>query len=146
MVYNNHKDPDEMLNTAVPDFVRKHMGIRLSELAQKPTFVYNTWVPFRKNINEKLIMGLAKAAADAGMKEFIIDDGWADNYGDWIIDTKKFPNGLKPVFDYIKSLGMKPGIWVSVGSASRIVKSTKPTRTGSCWTKSSNPPTCMKMT
>jgi alpha-galactosidase len=51
------------------------------------------------------------------MKEFVIDDGWQDNYGDWIIDKKKFPNGLKPVFDYIKSLGMKPGIWISVGSA-----------------------------
>ena len=118
MLYNNHKDPEEMLNTQVPDFVRVHLGTRLSELEKKPTFVYNTWVPFRKNIDEKLVMELAKAAADAGMKEFIIDDGWADNYGDWIIDKKKFPNGLKPVFDYIKSLGMKPGIWVSVGSAS----------------------------
>lgn len=118
MVYNKHKDPDTILNTAVPDFVRKHMGIRLSELEKKPTFVYNTWVPFRNDINEKLIMELAKSAADAGMKEFVIDDGWATTYGDWIIDTKKFPNGLKPVFDYIKSLGMKPGIWVSVGSAS----------------------------
>lgn len=118
MVYNNHKDPDEILNTEVPDFVRKHMGIRLSELSQKPTFIYNTWEPFRKNIDEKLVMELAKAAANAGMKEFIIDDGWQTNYGDWEIDTKKFPNGLKPVFDYIKSLGMKPGLWVSVGSAS----------------------------
>ncbi len=118
MVYNNHKDPDEILNTAVPDFVRKHMGIRLSELQQKPVFVYNTWVPFQKDINEKLVMELAKSAADAGMKEFIIDDGWAENYGDWVIDKKKFPNGLKPVFDYIRSLGMKPGLWVSVGSAS----------------------------
>lgn len=118
MVYNNHKDPDEILNTAVPDFVRKYLGIRLSELSLKPTYIYNTWVPFKKDINEKLVMELAKAAANAGMKEFIIDDGWADNYGDWIIDKKKFPNGLKPVFDYIKSLGMKPGLWVSVGSAS----------------------------
>ncbi len=118
MVYNNHRDATEMLNTAVPDFVRKHMGIRLSKLSEKPTFVYNTWHPFGKNINEKLVMELAKAAADAGMKEFIIDDGWQDNYGDWGIDYKKFPNGLKPVFDYIKSLGMKPGLWVSVGSAS----------------------------
>lgn len=118
MVYSNHKDPDEILNTAVPDFVRKHMGIRLSELEHKPTFVYNTWVPFSKNINEKLIMELAKAAAAAGMKEFVIDDGWQDNYGDWNIDKTKFPDGLKPVFDYIKSLGMKPGLWVSVGSAS----------------------------
>jgi alpha-galactosidase len=93
MVYNNHKDPDEILNTAVPDFVRKYMGIRLSELVQKPTFVYNTWVPFRKNIDEKLIMQLAKSAADAGMKEFVIDDGWADNYGDWNIDKKNFLMG-----------------------------------------------------
>jgi alpha-galactosidase len=122
MVYNNCKDPDEILNTAVPDFVRKHMGIRLSEIEHKPTFVYNTWVPFLYNINEKLIMELAKSAADAGMKEFVIDDGWQSNYGDWEIDYKKFPNGLKPVFDYIKSLGMKPGLWVSVGSASSVSK------------------------
>ena len=118
MVYNNCKDPEEILNTAVPDFIRKHMGIRLSVLKEKPTFVYNTWEPFFKNIDEKLVMELAKAAADAGMKEFIIDDGWQDSYGDWGIDYKKFPNGLKPVFVYIKSLGMKPGLWVSVGSAS----------------------------
>ena len=118
MAYNNHKDADEILNTSVPDFIRKHMGIRLSELKQKPTFVYNTWHPFGKKIDEKLIMELARAAADAGMKEFVIDDGWQDNYGDWGIDKTKFPNGLKPVFDYIKSLGMKPGLWVSVGSAS----------------------------
>ena len=118
MVYNNHKDPDEVLNTAVPDFVRKYMGIRLSELKDKPTFVYNTWQPFEKNINEDLVKQLAKAAAAAGMKEFVIDDGWQDSYGDWNIDKTKFPHGLKPVFDYIKSLGMKPGLWVSVGSAS----------------------------
>jgi alpha-galactosidase len=118
MVYNHQKTPDEILNVTIPDFVRKYMGIRLSELKDKPTFVYNTWEPFYKNINEKLIMELAKSAADAGMKEFVIDDGWQDSYGDWGIDMKKFPNGLKPVFDYIKSLGMKPGLWVSIGSAS----------------------------
>jgi len=122
MVYNNHKDPQEILNSSVPDFIRKNMGIRLSELKEKPTFVYNTWVPFEKNINEKLVMELAKVAADAGMKEFIIDDGWQDSYGDWGIDKTKFPNGLKPVFSYIKSLGMKPGLWISVGSASQESK------------------------
>jgi alpha-galactosidase len=117
MVYNKQREPHDILNLTLPDFVRKHMGIRLSELAEKPTFIYNTWNPFKGNINEKLIMELADAAAAAGMKEFIIDDGWATNYGDWGIDKTKFPNGLKPVFDYIKSLGMKPGIWISVGSA-----------------------------
>jgi alpha-galactosidase len=48
MVYNNQKDPEEILNTAVPDYIRKHMGIRLSVLDEKPTFVYNTWNPFEK--------------------------------------------------------------------------------------------------
>jgi alpha-galactosidase len=118
MVYNHQKTTDEVLNISIPDFVRKYMGIRLSALKEKPTFVYNTWEPFYKNINEKLVMELAKAAADAGMKEFVIDDGWQDSYGDWGIDMQKFPNGLKPVFEYIKSLGMKPGLWVSIGSAS----------------------------
>ena len=118
MVYNHQKTPDQILNTAVPDFVRKHMGIRLSDLKDKPTFVYNTWVPFGNKINEKLIMELADAAAASGMKEFVIDDGWQDSYGDWGVDKVKFPHGLKPVFDHIKSLGMKPGLWVSVGSAS----------------------------
>ena len=122
MVYNNHKTPEEILNTDVPDFVRKHLGARLSKLKEKPTFVYNTWEPFQVNINEQLVMQLAKAAADAGMKEFVIDDGWQDNYGDWGIDKKKFPNGLKPVFDYIKSLGMKPGLWLSIGSANSLSK------------------------
>ena len=118
MVYNNHKDPDEVLNTYVADFVRNNLGSRLGKLKEMPTFVYNTWEPFNTNINENLILELAKAAAAAGMKEFIIDDGWQKNYGDWEIDSSKFPNGLKPIFDYIKSLGMKPGLWLSVGSAS----------------------------
>lgn len=118
MVYNNYEDPDQVLNRELNQYLNYHLGTRLSQLTEKPTFVYNTWEPFNKNINEKLVMELAKAAADAGMKEFVIDDGWNDNYGDWTIDKEKFPNGFKPIFDYIKSLDMKPGLWMSVGSAS----------------------------
>lgn len=118
MVYNDYADPEMILNHELNTYLRKHLGTRLAELNQKPTFVYNTWEPFNKEINKALIMDLAKAASEAGMKEFIIDDGWTDSYGDWTIDKVKFPDGFKPVFDYIKSLGMKPGLWISVGSAS----------------------------
>jgi alpha-galactosidase len=93
------------------------MGIRLNQIPEKPVFIYNTWEPFRHDINEKLIYELADAAAECGIEEFIIDDGWQDNYGDWGINKEKFPNGLKPVFDYIKSKGMKPGLWISIGAA-----------------------------
>jgi alpha-galactosidase len=69
------------------------------------------------NINEKLIRELADTASEYGFEEFVIDDGWQSSYGDWGVNREKFPNGLKPVFDYIKSRGMKPGIWISLASA-----------------------------
>jgi alpha-galactosidase len=116
-IYDNSDDPYAVLNGAVNDFVRRHMGTRLSKIPEKPVFVYNTWEPFLHNINEKLIFELADAASECGIEEFVIDDGWQDSYGDWGINKQKFPNGLKPVFDYIKSKGMKPGVWISLGAA-----------------------------
>jgi alpha-galactosidase len=116
-VYDNSDDPYAALNSTVNDFVRRHMGTRLSKIREKPVFVYNTWEPFLHNINDKMIRELADAAAECGIEEFVIDDGWQDSYGDWGINKEKFPNGLKPVFDYIKSKGMKPGVWISLGTA-----------------------------
>jgi len=116
-IYGNSDDPYAILNGAVNDFVRRHLGTRLSKIPEKPVFVYNTWEPFLHNISEKLIRELADAASECGIEEFVIDDGWQDSYGDWGINKQKFPNGLKPVFDYIKSKGMKPGVWISIGTA-----------------------------
>lgn len=116
-LYSNTPDPYVVLNSAVSDYVRKYMGTRYEKLPQKPMFVYNTWFPFYTNINHDLVMELADAAADCGVEEFIIDDGWQICHGDWIVNKEKFPNGLKPVFDHIKSLGMKPGLWVTVSMA-----------------------------
>lgn len=115
--YENSDDPYAVLNTSVSDYVRRHLGTRLSKIPEKPVFVYNTWEPFLHNINDKMIRELADAASECGIEEFVIDDGWQDSYGDWGINKQKFPDGLKPVFDYIKSKGMKPGVWISLGSA-----------------------------
>jgi alpha-galactosidase len=116
-IYENSDDPYAVLNEPVSNFVRHHLGTRLSKIPEKPAFVYNTWVPFEDNINEELIYELVDAASECGVQEFIIDDGWQDFYGDWNINKEKFPNGLKPVFDYIKSKGMKPGLWISLAIA-----------------------------
>ncbi len=126
-LYDQCPDGSKVINTTVPDFVRKYMGTRIEQLPKKPMFVYNTWFPFYHNINETMIRELAKAAAECGVEEFVIDDGWQINvdlyegkeqlHGDWDINKKKFPNGLRPVFDYIKSLGMKPGLWVTLATA-----------------------------
>lgn len=116
-VYANTDDPTACINTAVNNFVRKHMGCQIFKVQKKPVFVYNTWVPFKHNINEKMIYELVDACAEIGIEEFVIDDGWQESYGDWGVNKEKFPNGLKPVFDYIKSKGMKPGVWISLCSA-----------------------------
>ena len=132
------RDYQRVVNTTVQSYVRRHMGVRIEQIDHKPLFVYNTWVPFYRDIDEQLILELADAAAECGVEEFIIDDGWQNSHGsssgqasasgskkDWGINGEKFPHGLKPVFDHIKALGMKPGIWLSVGrldSDSEIVR------------------------
>jgi alpha-galactosidase len=138
-VLYKHSDPAVALNTVIPDFVRKHIGMRIEQLPKKPMFVYNTWIPFYQNINEGLVKELAKAAAECGVEEFIIDDGWQVGTGssdrirtdeqvdeqeawlaDWKVDTKKFPNGLRPVFDEIRALGVRPGVWLSIAIADPV--------------------------
>ena len=129
-LYANSDDGYNVVNTVVNDFVRKYLGSRISTIKDKPLFVYNTWNPFRTFISDTLIREVAKAASECGIQEFIIDDGWeynsemkssvrgwGENYGDWLVDMKKFPGDLSSAFDYIRSLGMKPGLWISIGSA-----------------------------
>jgi len=131
-LYNDSPDPVATLNTVIPDFVRRHADMRIDKLPQKPMFFYNTWSPFLRNVNDGMIRELARAASECGVEVFIIDDGWqasdvneidgalkksAETTGDWEVDRRKFPDGLRPVFDYIKSLGMKPGLWLSLATA-----------------------------
>jgi len=129
-LYSNCDDGYNVINTVVNEFVRKHLGTRLSTIKNKPLFVYNTWNPFRTFVSDSLVRDVAKAAAECGIQEFIIDDGWeynygrkssargwGENYGDWLVDLNKFPGSLSSTFDYIRSLGMKPGLWISIGSA-----------------------------
>ncbi len=130
VLYTNSDDGYNVVNTIINDFVRKFIGSRISTIKEKPLFVYNTWNPFRTFISDSLIREVAKAASECGIQEFIIDDGWqynygrkssdkgwGGNYGDWLVDLNKFPGSLSSIFEYIKSLGMKPGLWISIGSA-----------------------------
>jgi alpha-galactosidase len=134
-LYNKNDDGFNVIDNAVNEFTVKYMQPKIIALKSKPVFVYNTWNPFRAFINDTLINEVAKAAAECGIQEFVIDDGWqindkgktstkgwGVNYGDWLVDENKFHGGLKPTFDYIKSLGMKPGLWVSVASATKDAK------------------------
>lgn len=131
-LYSDTDDGYKIVESEINMFKVKYLNIKVINRKQKPVFVYNTWYPFRTYINDSLVRSVAKAAAACGIQEFVLDDGWqvnkggktsedswGNNYGDWEVDTTKFPGGLKPTFDYIRSLGMKPGLWISIGSATK---------------------------
>jgi alpha-galactosidase len=44
---------------------------------------------------------------------FQIDDGWERAVGEWEIDARKFPNGLRAVADRIEDAGFVPGLWLA---------------------------------
>lgn len=81
--------------------------------------LYNSWEATTFRVDEPGQKALADKAAKLGIELFVMDDGWfaARNndragLGDWTVNPQKFPNGLKPLIDHVKSLGMEFGLWV----------------------------------
>ena len=71
--------------------------------------------------DEKKLIPLIDSAAEVGVEVFCIDDGWYINegndfnFGDWIENDAKFGEyGFSGIIEYIKSKGMKPGIWFEI--------------------------------
>ncbi len=81
--------------------------------------IYNSWEATEFNVDEAGQVALAEKAASIGIDRFVMDDGWfgqrKDDHaglGDWYVNPKKFPNGLKPLIDKVHALGMDFGLWV----------------------------------
>jgi len=67
-----------------------------------------------------IILAKAQQMKTMGMKDFILDDGWFDLFGNWEPTPQKFPHGvadLKTLIDKIHSLGLTFRLWWSPGSA-----------------------------
>jgi len=81
--------------------------------------LYNSWEATGFDVNEVGQEELAEKAASIGIERFVVDDGWfgrrSDDkagLGDWYVNPKKFPHGLKPLIDKVHSLGMDFGLWI----------------------------------
>ncbi len=97
---------------------------KYEQLAKTPPMGWNSWNCFHTNINEAKIKAIADAMVRSGMKDagyqyIVIDDGWMtrsrDPEGHIIVDSTKFPHGIKAVADYVHSLGLKFGIYSAPG-------------------------------
>ena len=90
-----------------------------------PTMGWSSWNTYGVNINESLIKQQANAIESKGLKavgfdHINIDDGFFGGRntetGELLIHKTRFPNGLKPVADYIHSKGLKAGIYSDAGA------------------------------
>ncbi len=90
-------------------------------LAATPPMGWNSWNMFGWKINEAAVRETADAIVALGFKDcgyeyVVIDDCWSqkngrDANGNLIPDPEKFPNGIKPLADYVHGLGLKIGIY-----------------------------------
>ncbi|MBQ2963938.1 MAG: alpha-galactosidase [Clostridia bacterium] len=94
-------------------------------VALTPPMGWSSWNTFRRNINEKLILEVATAMANSGLKQagyqyINLDDCWQssarDENGRFVADYATFPRGIKPLVDEINELGLKVGIYSSNGT------------------------------
>ena len=101
-----------------------HQGDKTREI------LLNSWEGVVFNVNEKGMFQVIEDIKEMGGELFVMDDGWfGDKYqrnddkstlGDWMVDRKKLPGGIKPLVDKAKSLGIHFGIWIEPESANTI--------------------------
>ena len=93
-------------------------------LALTPPMGWNSWNCFSCDVNEQQIRDMAdlivaNGMRDAGYTYVNVDDCWQvgrDADGNIVVDSVRFPSGIKALADYIHSKGLKFGIYSCAGS------------------------------
>jgi alpha-galactosidase len=90
------------------------MGKSFTSLAATPPMGWNSWNMFGSRISAGAIRKTANALISSGLKEcgynyIVIDDCWSkkegrDSNGDLVPDPEKFPDGIKPLADYLHDI------------------------------------------
>ncbi|NLB19388.1 MAG: alpha-galactosidase [Clostridium sp.] len=91
--------------------------------------LYNNWEATMFDFNQRKILSLAKKAKYLGTELFVLDDGWfgrrvndLGGLGDYDVNLKRIPGGLKSLGEKINAMGMDFGLWfepemISINSA-----------------------------
>ncbi|MEM1150519.1 MAG: alpha-galactosidase [Pseudomonadota bacterium] len=93
-------------------------GPGLAQSKPRPVHL-NTWEGVYFNHSETDLKALATEAASLGVERFVLDDGWfkgrkddTSSLGDWVPDRNTYPEGLAPLANHVKALGMEFGLWI----------------------------------
>jgi alpha-galactosidase len=81
--------------------------------------VMNTWEAVYFDHDLDRLVELARLGAEVGVERYVLDDGWFRHrrndragLGDWYVDETVWPQGLHPLVDAVRGLGMEFGLWV----------------------------------
>ena len=94
--------------------------------AATPPMGWNSWNRFGCKIDEQLIRETADAMVSSGMlaagyRYLNIDDCWEARArganGELVVDSTRFPSGMKALVDYVHAKGLNVGIYSSGGTA-----------------------------
>lgn len=98
-------------------FIQRHIVRGPWRDCERPILI-NSWEAFMFDFNERKLLKLARQAKELGIELFVLDDGWfgARNndlagLGDYEVNRKKLPSGLKGFSKKIEKLGMSFGLW-----------------------------------
>ena len=105
--------------------IREYLFSRITENAQSriADFYYNSWGMQRQSgslydvMNEERLKEEMRYAAECGATTFVVDDGWHETFGHWVCNPERIPSGLGALCAYMDSLGLRPGIWLSLPGA-----------------------------
>jgi alpha-galactosidase len=99
--------------------LHEHLRARPSHPAGPRPLVLNTWEACYFDLDLDRMRALADTAATVGVERFVIDDGWfrgrrddSAGLGDWFVDEERWPEGLHPITNHVRALGMQVGLWV----------------------------------
>jgi len=109
-------------------YVAEVLAPDVEGLRPHPLVAYDHWFGIHEDITEELLCRQADRAAELGVEYFVVDAGWyggatenfADGVGNWErVDEVKFPDGLEPLAEYVRSRGMRFGLWFEPERARR---------------------------
>lgn len=97
-----------------------------NELSCRLPVEWNHWWPYEDvEINEEVFLANVHKAAELGFEVCTLDAGWFgpaeagtfwyDYRGDWhLVNSARFPHGIRYLADRVHALGMKFGIWCEI--------------------------------
>ncbi|WP_428771513.1 alpha-galactosidase [Treponema sp. HNW] len=80
--------------------------------------LFNNWEGNFFKFNRRSLLKTAQKAKKIGIELFVLDDGWfgernsdTAGLGDYSVNTKKLPGGIKRLADSVRKIGLDFGLW-----------------------------------